>query len=63
VCCKGGAEIAVKIREERSSPRNESGTNFSGRAGNYGGVAKHVDDTACFWLVLLAAFWWTVERG
>jgi len=28
-----------------------------------GGFAKHLADTACFWLVLLAAFWWTIERG
>ena len=27
--CKGGAEIAVEIRAERSSPRNESGSRHS----------------------------------
>ena len=27
VVCKGRTEIAVEIRGERSSPRNESGTN------------------------------------
>jgi len=32
--CKGGAEIAVEIRAERSSPRIESGTNCRGSAGN-----------------------------
>ena len=61
--CKGGAEIAVEIRAERSSPRNESGTNCRGSAGNSGGFDKHLADTACFWLVLLTAFWWTIERG
>jgi len=25
--------------------------------------AKHSADTACYWLVLLAVFWWTIERG
>jgi len=63
VGCKGGAEIAVEIRAEQSSPRIESGTNCRGSAGNEGGFAKHLADTACFWLVLLAAFWWTIERG
>ena len=28
-----------------------------------GRFAKHLADTAYFWLVLLAAFWWTIERG
>ena len=30
--------------------------------GEFAGFAKHLADTACFWLVLLAAFWWTIER-
>ena len=60
---KGGAEIAFEIRAERSSPRNESGTNCRGSAGNSGGFAKHLTDTACFWLVLLTAFCWTIERS
>ena len=61
--CKGGAAIAVEIRAERSSPRIESGTNCRGSAGSQGGVAKHLANTACFWLVLFAAFWWTIARG
>jgi len=58
VGCKGGAEIqiAIEIRAERSSPRNESGTNCRGSAGNWGGFAKYFAETACFWLVLLSAF-------
>jgi len=34
VGCKGGAEIAVEIRAERSSPRIESSTNCRGSVGN-----------------------------
>ena len=60
---KGGAAIAVEIRAERSSPRIESGTNCRGSVGNLGGFANHSADTASFWLVLLAAFWWSIERG
>ena len=56
---KGGVEIAVEIRVERSSPGNESGTNCRGSASNWGGFAKHLADTTCFWVVLL---WWTIEK-
>jgi len=34
VDCKGGAEIAVEIRAERSSPRVGPGTNCHGSVGN-----------------------------
>ena len=61
--CEGGAEIAVQIRAERSSPRIESGTNCRGSAGNYGGFAKHLAVCACFWLALSQLFAGTMERG
>ena len=39
------------------------GSEWAVRVGQRLPFAKHLADTACFWLVLLAAFWWTIERG
>ena len=59
-----GSEWAVRVGQRLwSSPKNESGTSFRGSAGNLGGSAKYLVDTTCFCLELLAAFWWTIERG
>ena len=41
--CKGGAEIAIKIRAERSSPRIVSGTNCRG-----GGVCQALSRHSLF---------------
>jgi len=56
VGCKGGAEIAVEIRAERSSPRIESGTNCRGSVGHWGGFPRHL-----FLAGAVAAFWGTME--
>jgi len=56
VGCKGGSEIAVKIREKRSSPKVGSGTNHRRSFVNEGGFSKHFAVSACFWLALSLRF-------
>ena len=66
-----GSEWAVRVRQRLSSTFGQSGP---AREMNLvqivveasairRGFAKHSANTACIWLVLLAAFWWTIERG
>ena len=54
--CRGGSEIAVEIRAERSNPRVGPGTNCRGSISNSGGFPKHLADLACFWLALSQRF-------
>ena len=60
--CKGGVEIAVEIRAERSSPRVGSGTNCRRSIGNSGGFAKHLVALVWFWLALSQRFAGTMGR-
>ena len=60
--CKGGAEIAVEIREKRSSPKVGSCTNHRRSFGNKKGFPKHLAVSACFWLALSKRFDGTMGR-
>jgi len=62
VGCKGGAEIAVEIRAERSSPRIESGTN-SRKCRQLGGVCQALSCLSLFLAGAVATFCGTMERG
>jgi len=63
VGCNGGAEIAVQIRAERSSPRIESGTNCRGSAGNYLGVCKALSRLSLFLADAVATVCGDYEEG
>jgi len=56
VGCEGRAEIAVKIRAERSIPRVGPGTNCRGNISNWEGFPKHLTDSSCFGLALSQCF-------
>jgi len=48
VGCKGGAESAIEIRAERSSPTNESGSNSRGKRLQLGVVCQALSQHSLF---------------
>jgi len=58
-----GAEIAVEIRAERSSPRVGPGTNCRGSVGNSGGFSQTLSRLSLFMAGAVAAFCGTTGNG